>query len=152
MHGRPRPRHLCDLVVLLPRHHALQDVTDDERRFLTERYEYELPAQTIAQRPAARRDESRLLVLHGDTIEHASFSDLPSYIRPGDLLVANDARVLRARFLPKRRGGGKAQVLLLHPVADPECSPAISIAGDVVPERSSDSPAWEALVRPGARV
>ena len=53
-------------------------------------------------------------------------------LRPGDLFVLNDTRVLRARFLPSRRAGGKAEVLLLHP--------------------SAEEDTWEALVRPGQRV
>jgi S-adenosylmethionine:tRNA ribosyltransferase-isomerase len=120
----------------------------DDERFRTDRYDYVLPQELIAQHPAQRRDESRLLVLDGDRVTHARFSDLPTYVRPGDVFVANDARVLRARFLPRRRGGGKAQVLLLHPV---EQNP---VEQDVVPERSSSSlpDTWEALVRPGQRV
>ncbi len=99
--------------------------------FRVETYDYALPPSLIAQQPAEKRDASRLLVL-GETLEHRTFTDLPSLLRSGDLLVANDARVLRARFLPKRREGGAAQVLLLHPAAEPGT--------------------WEAMVRPGSRV
>jgi len=102
-----------------------------DARYRIETYDYDLPQRLIAQRPTRRRDASRLLVL-GHTIEHHTFTNLPELLRPGDLLVANDTRVLRARFLPKRRKGGAAQVLLLHPAAE---------AGT-----------WEAMVRPGARV
>lgn len=99
----------------------------------TDAYDYALPSRLIAQRPAERRDESRLLVLRGEgDASHRSFKDLPSLVQSGDLLVANDARVLRARFRPRRREGGKAEVLLLHP--------------------SSESGCWEAMVRPGKRV
>lgn len=101
--------------------------------FRTDAFDYELPPELIAQRPTDRRDESRLLVLPaGGEPQHRSFFDLPSLLRPGDLLVANDARVLRARFHPQRRKGGRAEVLLLHPVADAGC--------------------WEAMARPGKRV
>src|SRR6202521_1611634 len=103
----------------------------DVSRFLTERYEYELPESLIAQSPAARRDESRLLVLDEGLVAHRCFGDIVSLTRPCDLFVVNDTRVLRARFRPKRRGGGKAEVLLLHPTDDEQ---------------------WEALVRPGHRV
>ena len=78
------------------------------------------------------RDQARLLVLDRDRVEHLRFHDLPSLVQPGDLLVVNDTRVLRARFSPKRRGGGRAEVLLLHPAVEPDT--------------------WEALVRPGQRV
>jgi len=99
--------------------------------YRTDTYDYVLPPELIAQTPADRRDASRLLVF-GDPLAHHTFSELPELLRPGDLLVANDTRVLRARFLPKRSKGGAAQVLLLHPAAEPG--------------------AWEAMVRPGARV
>ncbi len=99
----------------------------------TATYSYELPPGLIAQHPAHRRDESRLLALlaRGER-EHLTFSQLTRLLRPGDLLVANDTRVLRARFFPKRRGGGAAQVLLLHPGPDPDT--------------------WVAMARPGKRI
>jgi S-adenosylmethionine:tRNA ribosyltransferase-isomerase len=111
---------------------APADDAHDQARFQTDRYEYQLPPSLIAQRPSARRDESRLLVVD-DEIAHRNFSDLVEFVKPGDLFVVNDTRVLRARFRPQRRGGGKAEVLLLHPV------------------EGSDG-VWEALVRPGQRV
>jgi S-adenosylmethionine:tRNA ribosyltransferase-isomerase len=101
--------------------------------YATETYAYELPSELIAQQPADRRDESRLLALLGNgERRHLHFSDLPELLRPGDLLVANDTRVLPARFFPKRRRGGAAQVLLLHPVQEPG--------------------SWLAMARPGKRV
>jgi S-adenosylmethionine:tRNA ribosyltransferase-isomerase len=109
-----------------------------EERYRTASYEYELPLELVAQHPTERREESRLLILAGEHVAHARFRDLPEYVRPGDLFVANDTRVLRARFYPKRRGGGSAQVLLLHP-ADEHDGTAVSAT-------------WEALVRPGQRV
>jgi S-adenosylmethionine:tRNA ribosyltransferase-isomerase len=112
---------------------AAADDARDQARFRTDRYDYQLPPSLIAQRPSSRRDESRLLVV-GDEIAHRHFSDLVEFVKPGDLFVVNDTRVLRARFRPQRRGGGKAEVLLLHPVES---------EGDGV---------WEALVRPGQRV
>jgi len=62
-------------------------------------YDYELPADLIAQRPLARRDASRMMVLRRDaqSIEHRQFSELPTFIAPGDLLVLNDTRVVPAR-------------------------------------------------------
>lgn len=105
--------------------------TPDE--FRSDAFDYELPEALIAQRPADRRDASRLLVLpRRGPIGHKQFSDLTDLLDTGDLLVANDAKVLRARFHPKRREGGRAEVLLLHPAVQPEC--------------------WEAMARPGKRV
>lgn len=80
-------------------------------------FDYELPPELIAQHPIEPRDASRLLVLHRESrkIEHAHFRDLPAYLRPGDLLVANESRVLRARLLGRKaRTGGRVEVLLLR--------------------------------------
>lgn len=62
-------------------------------------YDYELPEELIAQRPLPRREESRMMVLHrrDQRIEHRSFADLPAFVRPGDCLVLNNTRVIRAR-------------------------------------------------------
>jgi S-adenosylmethionine:tRNA ribosyltransferase-isomerase len=62
-------------------------------------YDYDLPRELIAQRPAERRDDSRMMVLHRDTqtIEHRQFRELKTFLRPGDLLVLNDTQVLSAR-------------------------------------------------------
>jgi S-adenosylmethionine:tRNA ribosyltransferase-isomerase len=62
-------------------------------------YDYDLPRELIAQRPPERRDDSRMMVLHRDTqtIEHRQFRDLKTFLRPGDLVVLNDTRVLSAR-------------------------------------------------------
>lgn len=101
--------------------------------FSTATYAYDLAPELIAQAPAPRRDHSRLLALLRDgERKHLVFADLQQLLRPGDLLIANDTRVLRARFFPKRRGGGAAQVLLLHPAQTPG--------------------SWIAMARPGKRV
>jgi S-adenosylmethionine:tRNA ribosyltransferase-isomerase len=62
-------------------------------------YKYDLPRGLIAQRPAERRDDSRMMVLHRDTqaIEHRQFHDLKTFLRPDDLVVLNDTQVLPAR-------------------------------------------------------
>ena len=64
-------------------------------------YDYELPDELIARYPAAKRDESRMLVLHRETgaIEHHRFAEFPAMLRPGDVCVLNDARVTPARVL-----------------------------------------------------
>jgi S-adenosylmethionine:tRNA ribosyltransferase-isomerase len=95
--------------------------------------DYDLPRELIAQRPLARRDESRLLVFRrasGD-VGHERFVDLPTVIEPGTLVVVNDTRVLPARLRARRPGGGEAEVLLLE-----------RLDGDV----------WEALARPSRRL
>ena len=64
-------------------------------------YNYDLPRELIAQRPPPLRDDSRMMVLHSDIqqIEHRQFRELKTFLRPGDLLVLNDTRVLPARRL-----------------------------------------------------
>ncbi|MGA8325044.1 MAG: tRNA preQ1(34) S-adenosylmethionine ribosyltransferase-isomerase QueA [Candidatus Cybelea sp.] len=96
-------------------------------------YDYELPEALIAQSPAPQRDESRLMVLDGDATLHRRFRDLPAFLRPDDLLVLNETRVIAARLLGHRqRGGGRVELLLLHPADslryDPEAHEWISLA------------------------
>jgi S-adenosylmethionine:tRNA ribosyltransferase-isomerase len=81
-------------------------------------YDYALPEDRIAQVPLAERDASRLLVLDRRTgaVAHCRYAELPELLRPGDLLVLNDSRVVPARLLGnKRRTGGRAELLLVHP-------------------------------------
>ena len=95
--------------------------------------EYSLPPELIAQHPAERRDESRLLVYDrasGD-VRHRVFRELPEELG-GELVVVNDTRVVPARLRLQRPGGGEAEVLLLEP---------LNGAGE-----------WEALARPTRRL
>jgi S-adenosylmethionine:tRNA ribosyltransferase-isomerase len=82
-----------------------------------EQFDYDLPPRLIAQEPAAARDQSRLLLVRRRerTLAHHVFADLPELLAPGDLLVLNDTRVLRARLLGRRaRTGGKWEGLFLR--------------------------------------
>ncbi len=99
----------------------------------TSDFYFDLPPELIAQTPLEQRDASRLLALDKTTGEtrHLHFYDLPSLLRPGDCLVLNDSRVLPARLIGKRAGGGACEVLLLID------------RGDKV---------WECLVRPGKKL
>lgn len=103
----------------------------------TSDFDYDLPSRLIAQRPAPRRDGSRLLVLDraSGTVVDRRFPDVLDYPAPGDVLVVNDTRVFPARLLGRKPTGAAAEVLLLNPVP-----------GD----RSGRS--WEALVRPGGKL
>jgi len=78
-------------------------------------YHYDLPPELIASRPAERRDSSRMLVLHRSTgaIEHRRFTDFPSYLRDGDLVVLNNSRVIKARLLTDPPG---IEIFLLEQV------------------------------------
>src|SRR5579863_8206041 len=100
-------------------------------------FDYNLPQELIAQTPIEPRDASRLLVVHRDTgtLEHRHFRDICDYLRPGDLLIANQSRVIPARLLGRRaETGGAVEVLLLAERLD------------------LGSAHWETLVRPGRRL
>jgi S-adenosylmethionine:tRNA ribosyltransferase-isomerase len=100
----------------------------------TAELEYELPPELIAQRPAQRRDESRLLVYERATgeVRHRRFSDLPDEVAGDELVVVNESRVIPARLRLERPGGGESEVLLL--------------------ERAGPNGVWEALARPSRRL
>ncbi len=96
-------------------------------------FDFELPPELIAQAPAPQRDQSRLLVLHRDSgqVEHRQFRDLVEYLRPGDLLVLNDSRVIPARLRgANAHTGGQFEILLLEENAPND---------------------WWAMLRPGKR-
>ena len=120
----------------------------------TDDFDYNLPDELIAQAPAEPRDSCRLLVLnreleggapragdavaleHGGSVEHRHFYDILDYLEPGDLLVANQTRVMPARLIGKKPTGGVAETLLLRRRED------IDPLGHV----------WECLVNPGKRL
>lgn len=84
-------------------------------------FSYPLPKALVAQYPFPTRDHSRLMVWNrsGNRIEHRVFYELVDYLRPGDLLVLNDTRVIPARlFGRKRASGGKVEILLLRRLSD----------------------------------
>ena len=103
--------------------------------FRTSDYDFDLPAEQIAQSPVEPRDRSRLLVVDraAGQLRDEVFTGLAELVRPGDALVLNETRVFPARLLGTRAGGGAAEIFLLHPSAD----------GDDL---------WVALVRPGAKL
>ncbi len=108
----------------------------------TSDFDYELPKERIAQTPFEPRDECRMLVIDRakDTLEDRIFKDIVDYLQPGDLLVANETRVLPARLLGEKRGtGGASEVLLLKEAQTDE-------------PRTNRVAFWEALVRPGKRL
>ena len=97
---------------------------------LTKDFDYHLPEELIAARPLAERTSSRMLVVHKDNgrIEHRSFCDFPDYLRPDDLLVLNDTKVIPARLFSD---DGRIELLCLDRLAPLE---------------------WRCLVRPGKRM
>ncbi|TAN43200.1 MAG: tRNA preQ1(34) S-adenosylmethionine ribosyltransferase-isomerase QueA [Nitrospirae bacterium] len=80
----------------------------------TAEYDFILPEDLIAKRPAEKRDDARLLVLRRDAeAEHCSFSDLPSLLDPGDLLILNNTRVFPARLTGLKPEGSPLEILLV---------------------------------------
>ncbi|MGA2847406.1 MAG: tRNA preQ1(34) S-adenosylmethionine ribosyltransferase-isomerase QueA [Terracidiphilus sp.] len=107
---------------------------------LVEDFDFELPAELIAQEPPEERGQSRMLAMDRavGTLRDAMFADLPSLLNPGDLLVLNDSRVIPARLFARRTAvrdrqepTGQIEVLLTEP-AEENC--------------------WRALVKPGRKV
>lgn len=87
----------------------------------TSEFDFELPQELIAQTPLAKRSASRLLVLHRSTgaIEHRHFYDIVDYLKPGDVLVRNNTRVIPARlFGTKEETGAHVELLLLRQEGD----------------------------------
>lgn len=104
-------------------------------RVRLEELDFYIPPGLIAQQPVEPRDSCRLLVMTGSGARvHTDFDDLPRYLRPGDLLVINDSRVLPARVYARKNTGGTVELLFLRPAA--------SYQEDV----------WEALARPSRRL
>ncbi|HMQ50957.1 MAG TPA: tRNA preQ1(34) S-adenosylmethionine ribosyltransferase-isomerase QueA [Anaerolineae bacterium] len=100
-----------------------------------QQFDYHLPPELIAQTPVEPRHASRLMVIDRRTgeISHHRFIEIIDYLQPGDILIANDSRVIPARLFGRKRSGGKVELLLLKAI---------------------DSLRWEALVggkrvRPG---
>lgn len=104
-------------------------------------FDFDLPPALIAQEPPAVRGASRLLMLDRATghTAHHTFSDLPTLLRAGDVLVVNDTRVFPARLIGTRLpGGGAAECFLIRPAATDEAAPS--------------EQTWIALVHPGQRL
>ena len=118
----------------------------------TSDFDYDLPQELIAQEPAAVRDGCRMLVMDRESgaLEDRIFRDIEEYLNPGDLLVANETRVLPARLLgAKRNTGGQAEVFLLRQVKG---DAAQAYLDDSLTESVNQQAIWEVLVRPGKRL
>ena len=107
-------------------------------------FHYDLPEELIAQEPPAQRGSSRMLVMDraSGALQDDLFSGLPARLRPGDLLVLNDSRVIPARLYARRtlrrdreKPTGRIEVMLLEPALDP-----------------AGQNQWRALVRPGRKI
>ena len=83
-------------------------------------FDYDLPPELIAQVPAAARAWSRLMHVSGSAISDRRFTDLPTLLSPGDLLIFNDTRVIRSRLRGRRETGGRVELLIERIVAPGE--------------------------------
>ena len=75
-------------------------------------FDYHLPEPLIAQFPPATRGGSRLLHVNGNTLQDRQFADLPQFLQPGDVLVFNDTRVIKARIFGQKESGGQVEALI----------------------------------------
>lgn len=100
-------------------------------------FRYELPPSLIAQKPVFPRDSSKLLVLDRDqsSLSHYRFSDLPSLLKPGDILVRNNTKVIPARLVGTKESGGKVEVLLNQTL-----------------KSDQNTSVWECLTKPGLKL
>ena len=107
--------------------------TQGERKLKVSEFNYELPEELIAQTPLEKRDESKLMILDrkNQTIEHKKFKNIVEYLKPGDVLVRNNTKVIPARLYGQKETGAKVEFLLLN-----------NIEGDI----------WESIVRPGNKL
>ena len=96
-------------------------------------FNYNLPEELIAQTPIEKRDESRLMILNKNNreIEHKKFKEIIDYLKPGDVLVRNNTKVIPARLYGKKETGANIEFLLLN-----------NMDGDI----------WECIVRPGNKL
>lgn len=128
----------------------------------TDLFDYPLPERLIAQTPLARRDASRLLVVHRAErrVEHRQFCELGDYLRAGDTLFRNNAAVIPARLHAHRPTGGAVECLLLRPVEVPRAAVAPD-KQSARPDASADpqsafpdpqSSEWWCLLRPGRKL
>jgi S-adenosylmethionine:tRNA ribosyltransferase-isomerase len=113
-------------------------------------FDYHLPTELIAQYPARRRADSRMLVIHRSEgrFEDSTFRRLPEYLRSGDLLVMNNSRVLPARLLGRRAG------VRAHPIGkrNPKRGEFLTSEVEALLVRPLGDGVWEALVRPGRKL
>lgn len=115
-----------------------------------EDFDYLLPKELIAQRPARHRADSRMLVVHRreDRWEDAVFRQLPGFLEAGDVLALNNSRVVPARLFGHRLGVRSQPIGKRNPARQEYLTSRI----EVLLARQLDERTWEALVRPGRKV
>lgn len=118
--------------------------TESDAARLMRLLDYALPGELIAQHPAARREDARLLVVEraSGKLTDARFADIARWLHPGDSLVVNETRVRPARLMLKRPTGGRVELLFVRPSA----GGAGSAAGDAA--TASPAELWQVLAKP----
>ena len=106
-----------------------------------ELFDYNLPKELIAQFPTKKREDSRLLIVDRKTgkIYHEIFKNLPKFLKPGDLIIVNDTKVIPARLKGKKKTGGKVEIFLLNPVRENG-------------GKKDDEQVWEVLINSSKKV
>lgn len=94
-------------------------------------FHYDLPAESIAQRPLAQRDHSRLLQYQQGSISHHSFKEVSALLPSGTMLLLNDTKVIKARLYFRRKTGALIEVLLMHPHDPAEVLSTMQATGQV---------------------
>jgi S-adenosylmethionine:tRNA ribosyltransferase-isomerase len=113
-------------------------------------FDFALPPELIAQHPVRPRDAARLLVVKPGSLEDRCVGDLPAVLRPGDLLVFNDTRVIPARLLG-RRGAAKIEVTLHQPVDGAAAGADAAEPGGATTAAVGPVAVWRAFARPARR-
>jgi S-adenosylmethionine:tRNA ribosyltransferase-isomerase len=127
-------------------------------------FDYTLPPELIAKRPITPRDHARVLVTTPDALDDRHIYDLPQLLRPGDLLVFNDTKVIPARLIGTV-GAAQIEILLHRAVggaAEPDNAPRItnskeirgasSPTGDAAARAAEQKNIWEVMARPGKKL
>src|SRR5690625_491310 len=107
------------------------------RDYLRQDFDYFLPPELIAQSPAAQRRDSRLLYADPeDGLQDLQFQDFPALLRPGDLLVFNNTRVIKARLFGKKPTGGQVELLIERLTAQRQALAHLSTSNTPKPNQS----------------
>ena len=124
----------------------------DNRAMLVSEFEYHLPEDLIARQPLPDRAAGRLLHLHrsSDQLTDLTFRDFPDLLRPGDLLVMNNTKVLPARLFGHRSGSRAQRLSPLNPAARDFLRGQVEVL--LTRQLSTDATLWEALVHPGRKL
>ena len=114
---------------------------NEPRKIPLKRFDYQLPSQLIGQRPVKPRDSARLLILNkkNGQIEHKKFYHIINYLKPGDVLVLNNSRVIPARLIGQKETGGKIEIFLLKKMS---LRGSLSDCGNPMLEKNT----WQCLI------